>query len=130
MYQLLHLEGSGDWREINEAGKKLQAVTAADVQRVAKEYFTRPNSAVGIYTRKPGTGADEDPDLAGLTPEQKPLIQNLAAQLKAETDVEKLRAGLAQMEGRAAQVESKQQQFFKLYLKKIRDRIAELEATK
>jgi predicted Zn-dependent peptidase len=130
MYQLLHLEGSGDWREINEAGKKLQAVTAADVQRVAKEYFTKENRAVGIYTRKPGTGADEDPDLAGLTPEQKPLIQNLVAQLKAETDVEKLRAGLVQMEGRAAQVEAKQQQFFKLYLKKIRDRIAELEAGK
>jgi len=53
---LMHLmqnDGLGDWREINEAGPKLQAVTAADVQRVAKQYFSKENRAVGVYTRKP-----------------------------------------------------------------------------
>ena len=130
LYQLIHLAGLGDWREINEAGAKIQAVTAEDVQRVTKKYFTKENRAVGIFTRKPGTGADEDPDLAGLAPDQKPLIQKLVTQLKAESNIENLKAGLAQMEGRAAQVDAKQQQFFKLYLKKIRDRIAELETGK
>jgi len=52
LMQLIQNDGLGDWREINEAGPKLQAVTAADVQRVAKEYFTRENRAVAIYTRK------------------------------------------------------------------------------
>ena len=59
---LMHLvrnDGEGDWREINEAGPKIQAVTAADVQRVAKKYFTKENRAVAIYTRKPGTTAKE-----------------------------------------------------------------------
>jgi predicted Zn-dependent peptidase len=54
---LIHLifnDGMGDWREINEAGPKIQAVTAADVQRVAGKYFTRENRAVAIYTRKAG----------------------------------------------------------------------------
>jgi len=54
---LMHLirnDGLGDWREINEAGHKIQAVTAADVMRVAKEYLTKENRTVGIYTRKPG----------------------------------------------------------------------------
>ena len=51
---VLFNEGSGDWREVNEAGRKIQAVTAADVKRVAKEYFTKENRAVAIYTRKPG----------------------------------------------------------------------------
>src|SRR5205823_8134076 len=35
---LMHLvrnDGEGDWREINEAAPKIQAVTAADVKRVA-----------------------------------------------------------------------------------------------
>ena len=55
---LLHVlmnEGWGDWREANLAGQKIQAVTAADVQRVANEYFTRENRAVAIFTRKPST---------------------------------------------------------------------------
>ena len=55
---LMHLirnDGLGDWREINEAGPKIQAVTAADVQRVAAKYLTRENRTVGIYTRKAGT---------------------------------------------------------------------------
>jgi predicted Zn-dependent peptidase len=59
---LMHLirnDGNGDWREINEAGPKIQAVTAADVQRVAKKYFTKENRAVAVYTRKPGTTAKE-----------------------------------------------------------------------
>ena len=50
---LISNEGEGDWREINEAGPKLQAVTATDVQRVAQEYFNKENRAVAIYTRKP-----------------------------------------------------------------------------
>jgi predicted Zn-dependent peptidase len=67
-FQLIFNEGLGDWREINNAGAKLQAVTAADVQRVAKTYFTKENRAVAIYTRKAGSAA-EDPDVAGLTSE-------------------------------------------------------------
>ena len=61
---LMHLiqnDGEGDWREINEAGPKLQAVTAADVKRVATTYFTKENRTVAIYTRKPGTSAERKP---------------------------------------------------------------------
>jgi predicted Zn-dependent peptidase len=61
---LMHLirnDGEGDWREINEAGSKVQAVTAADVKRVANQYFTKENRAVAVYTRKPGTPAQKEP---------------------------------------------------------------------
>jgi predicted Zn-dependent peptidase len=54
---LMHLiqnDGEGDWREINEAAPKIQAVTAADLKRIASAYFTRENRTVAIYTRKPG----------------------------------------------------------------------------
>jgi predicted Zn-dependent peptidase len=54
---LMHLiqnDGEGDWREINEAAPKIQAVTAADVKRIASTYFTKENRTVAIYTRKPG----------------------------------------------------------------------------
>ena len=58
---LIRNDGTGDWREINEAGPKIQAVTAADVQRVAGKYFTKENRAVAIYTRKPGTATPKEP---------------------------------------------------------------------
>ncbi|MBP7935525.1 MAG: insulinase family protein [Phycisphaerae bacterium] len=51
--QLIHYDGQGNWREINEAGPKLQAVTAADVRRVVNRYFTPENRAVALLTRKP-----------------------------------------------------------------------------
>ncbi len=53
LMQLLFYDGNGDWRAINEDGPKYQAVTAADVQRVAKQYFTKEARSVATYTRKP-----------------------------------------------------------------------------
>jgi predicted Zn-dependent peptidase len=61
LMNLIHNEGEGDWREINEAGLKIQAVTAADVKRVAQQYFTKENQTVAIYTRKQGAAASEKP---------------------------------------------------------------------
>ena len=59
---LMHLvrnDGDGDWREINAAAPKIQAVTAADVKRVANKYFTPENRTVGIYTRKAGGKSEQ-----------------------------------------------------------------------
>jgi predicted Zn-dependent peptidase len=58
LMQLIFNDGLGDWREINEAGPKQQAVTAADIRRVANKYLTKDNRNVAIYTRK---GATSDP---------------------------------------------------------------------
>jgi predicted Zn-dependent peptidase len=52
LHQLIWNEGEGDWREINDANTKIQAVTAADVKRVAGEYFKKENRAVATFTRK------------------------------------------------------------------------------
>jgi predicted Zn-dependent peptidase len=60
LLQLIQHEGRGDWREINEAGLRIQAVTAEDILRVANRYFTRENRAVAIYTRKQ---TSQTPDL-------------------------------------------------------------------
>jgi predicted Zn-dependent peptidase len=62
---LMHLirnDGEGDWRETNEEGRKIQAVTAEDVQRVANAYFTKENRTVAVYTRKSGVARAAKPE--------------------------------------------------------------------
>jgi len=61
LFQLIWQDGMGDWREINEAGAKIQAVTAADVQRVARKYLTRENRTVALYHRKTTSKAADTP---------------------------------------------------------------------
>lgn len=60
LMQLIGDEGEGDWREINEAGKKVQAVTVEDIKRVAKQYFTKENRCVATYTRKLAQNSTEE----------------------------------------------------------------------
>jgi len=60
LMHLIHNDGEGDWREINEAGPRIQAVTAADVRRVANQFLSKEGRTVAIYTRKPGAKAKED----------------------------------------------------------------------
>ena len=60
LHQLIQTDGEGDWREINDAGPKIQAVTAEDIMRVTKKYFTMENLFLGIYTRKAGSAKKEE----------------------------------------------------------------------
>jgi len=46
---------AGNWRYMIEYRHKVAAVTPADIQRVARQYFTRENRLVGFITKK---GAD------------------------------------------------------------------------
>ena len=59
LMQLILNDGEGDWREVNEAGPKIQAVTAADIKRVVNKYLTKENRTAATYTRKPGAPAQK-----------------------------------------------------------------------
>lgn len=127
MQALLRLDGLGRWQEINEAGPKLQAVTAADVKRVANTYLTKDNRNTATIVRKAGKSASEDPDLAGLSAQQLPMVRRFMGQLQGEKNVEQLKAQLKQMEEQAAKADPKNRQFMNLLKKKTAERIAELE---
>jgi predicted Zn-dependent peptidase len=47
---------AGSWRYMIEYRRRVAAVTASDIQRVARRYFTRENSMVGFITKKGGEG--------------------------------------------------------------------------
>src|SRR5438477_6748870 len=54
LMQLIFNDGLGDWREINEAGRKHQAVSAADVKRVINQHFIKQTRSLTTYTHKGG----------------------------------------------------------------------------
>lgn len=128
LFQLMITDGLGDWREVNEAGPKYQAVTAEDVKRVANAYFTKENRCVAIYTRKPGTGgAGEDAELTKLPAEQQTMAKQVLARIAGEKDVERLKQRLAKLEEGAAQAPAEAKPMMDWMRQKVQERIAELE---
>lgn len=128
MLQLALYDSFGDWRFINEAPAKVQAVTAQEIQAVAARIFTRENRNVAIYTRKAGTA--EDPELAALPAELKNMVQQQLAQLENIKDVQKLETALAQMQQMAAKVPPQVQPAFEFLRKKLEERLAQLQGEK
>ncbi len=118
----------GDWHEVNTAGAKIQAVTASDVKRVMGQYFKKENRAVAVYTRKAGSGSStEDPDMNGLSPEQKPVARQITAAIQGEKDAAGLKAQLAKIEASLATADPKKQPLQKFMIRKIAARIAQIE---
>ena len=128
-YQLLVYDGLGDWRYINTYPEEVDRVTAADIQRVAKQYFTKENRTVGVFLRKEG-GAPADPELAALPAEAQAMARQQIERIQAETDAAKLRAGIAQMEQARGQVPAEMKPALDLILKRAQERLAALEGEK
>ena len=80
MLQLLLADNNRGWQSFNEDPKKIAAVTADDIQRVANKYFKPENRAVALYYTKKSEGA-EDPLLAGLTDQEKAQVQQFKGML-------------------------------------------------
>ena len=128
LMQIMRSEGLGNWREINEAGPKIQAVTPADLQRVAKKYFTQENRAVAVYTRKPGTGGgDEDPLMAGLDAQSKAMARKMSSSINVNKNLEELKKQLAGLEAQMEQNGAKAPPVMKVIRTVLRNRIAQLE---
>ena len=131
LIQLIQSDGRGNWQEVNEAGVKIQRVTAADVQRVANRYFTKENRAVAVYTRKAGAaGGAEDPDLAGLDDRGKAMVRQFSQRLQTANDPEELRQMLAGIESRAGSSPPEMKPAIDVVKKKIQARIDQLEKAK
>jgi len=68
----------------------------------------------------------ENPDLVGLSAEEKPVIRRIVESLTSESDSAKLHQALAQLEAQAASLDPKKQQLQRVIQKKVAARIAEL----
>ncbi|MCI0696045.1 insulinase family protein [candidate division KSB1 bacterium] len=129
MLQLGIYEVNGDWNYINTYPPKVQAITASDVQRVAKKYFTRENRNVIIYTRKK-SAAPEDPEIAGLSEQGKQMVNMMTARLQQTNDAAQLQQMISMMESRISEAPEDQRKAVEIVVKKAKERLAELESRK
>ena len=96
-------EGLATWRDADRLDEAVQAVTPADVQRVAQKYFQKENRAVAVWTRKGGS-EPEDPALAALPPEAKQMAKSMVARIEATDDPAQLTRMLEGMDRMAGQM--------------------------
>ncbi len=125
LLQLIVYDSNGDWRYINEAPGLLQAVTADQIQDVARRYLEPKNRTVAWYERKAGAGP-VPPELASLPPQMRSAIQQQLSMIAQESDAALLQQALSQMEQMAEQVAPEMKPAFDLVTRRIRERIAEL----
>lgn len=126
LMQLLYMDGLGNWKEINEAGAKYQAVTVTDLRRVANTYFTKENRTTAVYTRKGGPAAT-DPETDTLSSEQKNALKQMTTAIKGITDPGKLKEQLRRIEQATSKAPAEQQPLLKLFKQRIEERLSELE---
>lgn len=62
MVQLLSYEALGEWSNINTFSERVQALTPADIQRVASRYFTETNRTVALYYTKEAADPPPGPE--------------------------------------------------------------------
>lgn len=128
MLQLLIYDAMGDWNYLNNSSAAIQAVTAEDVMRVAKTYFTSEGRNTLWYVRKEGT--EEDPALAALDGQAKAMAKSMIAQITNEEDTARLEQALAQMQGSIGQAPDDFKPALELVIAKIQERLAVLQAGK
>lgn len=124
-------ESTGEWEYINYGPKKLQAVTAEDIKRVANEYFDKENRAVAIYTRTEGAGGPVDKEWAAV---EEALGPQMAGQFKQQinmvrqlTDTNMLSQMISQGESQLGQVPENMRPAVQYMLKVARERLDELQ---
>jgi len=127
--QLVSYDALGDWRLINTSPERADAVSAADLQRVAREYLTKENRTVATFLRKEGA-APEDPEIAKLPPQAQAMVRQASKQIEGETDAAKLQQMVAQMQQMGAQVPPETKPAFDLVLKRAGERLQALSGEK
>lgn len=120
-----YADAIGDWRDADRAEQRVQAVTAADVQRVANTYFTKENRAVAIWTRKAGSEA-EDPAIAALPADAKPMVKQMLTRINAATDKAQIQQMLARMDQMSGQMPAEMKPALDYVRAKAEARMSEL----
>ena len=133
-FQLGITEGYGSYEYLNEQPKRIAAVTAEDIMRVANEYLREDARAVASYTRIGGseevilTLEDVKASLTGEFAAVFPQIEAQIAGIQSETDAEALAEGIVQMDEQAGMMPPALNTAFKFMKQQMQKRIEEIES--
>lgn len=134
-FQLSITEAYGGYAYLNEHPKRIAAVTAEDIMRVANEYFGSDERAVSYYTRKGGGEVEllTLEDVRASLPEEMaamvmPQLEVQLEGLKLESDVSALRSQIEEMNAQGDMVPPQFQTAMKYIKQQIELRITEIES--
>ena len=126
MMQLLIREGNRGWEHINSDPALYEAVTAADVMRVADTYFQPETRAVAIYHRdEEETEAGDDPLVAGLSDDERQQLRRMRATI-GQMQPEQLDRFLAQAERMVEQAPPESRDLAEALVVLVRRRIEQI----
>ncbi len=126
MIQLLVFDAMGDWHALNDRPAQVAAVTAEDVKRVADTYFPADGATVMWYSRK--EGSTEDPELAAVPAQARPMVKQALSQIAASTDPDQLRGLIGQVRAGMGQAPPAMKPALELIISRAEARIAAIEA--
>ena len=125
MMQLLIREGNRGWEHVNSDPALYEAVTAADVMRVAGTYFKPETRAVAIYYRDEETAAGDDPLAAGLSGDERRQLRRMRATI-GQMQAEQLDRFLAQAERMVEQAPPESRDLAEALVVLVRRRIEQI----
>ncbi|MDP2360504.1 MAG: pitrilysin family protein [bacterium] len=126
-FELIMNAGMGDWREQEAYAARIQAVSAADVQRVAGAMLRPENRMVTWWVRQEGAAAGPADELASLPAEVQGMARQFKTQMGLVTDRDMLQSILAQLA--AEEPEDEQQRHLgQVLMGVVEARLAALEA--
>jgi predicted Zn-dependent peptidase len=118
-------DGRGTWRDAERIDHEVLGVTPADLQRVARAYFTKENRAVAIWTRK-GGAASENPLLAALPPQAKERFQQMLTRIQGAKDPAQLQQMQSRLDQMGAQMPSEMKPALEYVRTELQRRLTEL----
>ena len=121
MLQILIADSNRGWQSFNEDPKRIAAVTAEDVQKVANRYFKPENRAVAVFYTKKSEGG-EDPLLAGLNDQDKAQVRQFKAAV-AQMSVDEAKAILQKVEPQVSAAPPDKQPLLQAIRKLLQERI-------
>ncbi len=122
MLQILMSDNNRGWQSLNEDPKKIAAVTAEDIQRVANIYFKPENRAVALYYTKKLEEGNEDPLMTGLNEQQKAQIRQFRLAI-AKMSLEEAKAIQGRIESQAASAPPEDKSFIQALQKLLQDKL-------
>ena len=121
MLQILLADANRGWQSFNEDPKRIEAVTAEDIQRVANQYFKSEKRAVALFYTKKSEGP-EDPLLAGLNDQDKAQVQQFKAAV-GQMSIDEAKAILQKVEPQISAAPPEKQALLKAIEKLLQEKI-------